>query len=101
MQSLYQKLQQMIRQVHLLIRGKVQGVWYRKSTKIKADELGLSGTVKNLPDGRVEIYAIGEPTKIDWLIDWARQGPKFAVVHSIEVNEVKTPQQFSEFKIIR
>jgi acylphosphatase len=91
----------MIQQVRLLIKGKVQGVWYRKSTKIKADELGVQGTVQNLSDGSVEVFAVGEQIKIDWLIDWAWQGPKFAVVDSVIVNEIKTPQQFLDFQIIR
>lgn len=91
----------MIQQVHLLIKGKVQGVWYRKSTKIKADELGVRGIVRNLPDGSVEVIAVGEQMKIDWLIDWARQGPKFAVVDSVTVSKLKTPQQFLDFQIIR
>ncbi len=91
----------MKRQVHLLIKGKVQGVWYRKSTKIKSDELGVKGSVQNLPDGSVEVYAVGEQTKIDLLIEWARQGPKLAMVDSVTIRELKTPQQFLDFKIIR
>ncbi len=91
----------MIQQVRIHIKGKVQGVWYRKSTKIKADELELKGTVQNLSDGSVEIHAIGDQAKIDWLIDWARQGPKFAVVVSVTVDEINTPQQFLDFQIIR
>ena len=95
------KTLQMTKKVHIHIKGKVQGVWYRKSTKIKADELGVKGTVRNLPDGSVEVYASGEPLKIDILIDWVRQGPKFAVVESVPVNATKIPQQFSDFQIIR
>lgn len=91
----------MIQQIHIHIKGKVQGVWYRKSTKIKADELGLLGTVRNLKDGSVEVYTTGVPTKITELIEWCKEGPKFAVVESVQVKEVNLPQQFEEFKILR
>ncbi len=56
--------------------GIVQGVFYRYSTKRKADELGLAGTVRNLPDGSVEVVCEGDEKQIERLIEWCRQGPE-------------------------
>lgn len=90
-----------MRQIRIRINGKVQGVWYRKSTKIKADELGLKGTVQNLANGKVEVLALGGEEELHALIEWCKIGPQFAVVKSLTVEDQNTPQQFEGFKIIR
>ena len=72
--------------VHLRISGRVQGVWYRASTQRKASTLGLTGWVRNLPDGRVEVEAEGPRTALDTLIQWCHQGPELARVREVEVN---------------
>ena len=66
----------MIRRARIVVTGIVQGVFYRYSTKRKADELGLAGTVRNLPDGSVEIVCEGDEKEIERLIEWCRQGPR-------------------------
>ena len=72
---------------HLLISGRVQGVWYRQSTKEAADRIGgLTGWVRNLPDGRVEAVAEGSEASIERLIAWCREGPRLASVSDIEVS---------------
>jgi len=69
----------------ILIRGRVQGVFYRHSTKQKAQALALSGWVRNLADGSVEIEAEGSKEGIDSLIAWCHQGPPNAIVDSVSV----------------
>lgn len=68
--------------------GKVQGVFYRASTKNKADELELSGWVKNEPDGTVLIEAKGPKDRIESFIEWCKEGPQFAKVTSLAVEEI-------------
>ncbi|HVZ56206.1 MAG TPA: acylphosphatase [Chitinophagaceae bacterium] len=84
----------------LLVTGKVQGVFYRQSTREKARELGLTGTVRNLPDGRVEIIATGTQTQLEQLRTWCRQGPPRALVTDIEASPLPL-QSFDSFTIIR
>ncbi len=69
------------------VRGKVQGVWYRASTKRKAEELGLCGFVRNEPDGSVYVEAEGEESRLQALAEWCRRGPELARVEAVEVEE--------------
>jgi acylphosphatase len=84
----------------ILVSGKVQGVYYRHSTKEKAKELGVTGEVKNLPDNNVFIIATGTKEQLDELISWCKQGPARAVVKNI-ITETITLQYFEEFRIVR
>ncbi len=84
--------------VSIVVSGKVQGVYYRQSTKEKARELGLTGFVKNLPDGRVQIIANGTIDQLNGLATWCRQGPPRARVDSVTMEEI-TPQVFTSFII--
>mgnify|MGYP003948386701 CR=1 FL=1 len=70
--------------VHVRIRGRVQGVYFRQSTCARAGELGLSGWVRNRTDGSVELVAEGLPEAIDALVQWCHQGPKMAEVSEVE-----------------
>lgn len=67
-----------------LVGGKVQGVWFRASTREEALRLGLRGHARNLDDGRVEVLAIGDSVAIDALADWLRHGPPLARVDALE-----------------
>lgn len=71
--------------VHVFVSGKVQGVFFRSSTKDRAEELGLSGWVRNLPDGRVEAVFEGEKEEVDKMVEWCRKGPEYARVTGVEV----------------
>jgi predicted permease/acylphosphatase len=82
---------------HLLVSGKVQGVYYRASTEQKARELGLTGWVRNLPDGRVEIVAEGEPLQLKALHEWCHEGPERAVVDEVAAQELPATQEFTDF----
>lgn len=84
---------------HLLISGRVQGVFFRANTQRKAQELGLRGWVKNTRDGRVEVIAEGEKEKIKKLIDWAHQGPDIARVNKVEVEWEDYEGEFDSFEI--
>ena len=63
---------------HIFVSGKVQGVYYRDSTKLKGARLGLTGIAYNLPDTRVEVIAEGSKASIDELIQWCWKGPEGA-----------------------
>lgn len=65
---------------HYFLSGKVQGVWFRASTKEQADLLGVTGWVRNLSDGRVEVLAYGEKDQIEKLHIWLQKGPERALV---------------------
>jgi acylphosphatase len=67
------------------VAGKVQGVFFRASTRQKALELGCRGYAKNLPDGRVEVLAVGEPQAVTSLIEWLWSGPPSARVSTVNV----------------
>ena len=72
-----------------LVSGKVQGVYFRQSTRLEAQRLGLGGMARNLPDGCVEVIAYGEPAAIDALMTWLSVGPPLAKV--AQVKEVQAP----------
>jgi len=70
---------------HVYIEGRVQGVFFRANTLDRAESLGLTGWVRNLPDGRVEAVFEGEESKIKEMIAWCHQGPPAAVVRKVDV----------------
>ena len=67
-----------------IISGRVQGVGYRAYCSRTAVGLGVDGTVRNRPDGTVEVVAEGDPDAVDALLDWCRGGPRYARVRSVE-----------------
>jgi len=69
-----------------MVSGKVQGVFYRASTAHRAQELGITGYAMNLPDGRVEVLAYGEPDAVDALCDWLWEGPPAAEVTEVLID---------------
>lgn len=72
---------------HVLVSGRVQGVGFRWHVRKWADELGLAGWVKNLPDGRVEVWLEGQEKSVDAMLVWLERGPPAARVANIEVVE--------------
>ena len=73
---------------HIYVSGRVQGVFFRESTRQQAVELGLTGGVRNLRDGRVEVLVAGEEAEVQTLIKWLKIGPKFAKVTTIKVSDL-------------
>jgi acylphosphatase len=86
--------------IRLVITGKVQGVFYRKSAKEKGCELKITGMVKNIAGGEVEIIASGTKEQLDNFIAWCKVGPPKAVVTKIQIQE-QPFQPFSGFLIIK
>ncbi|MEO0122811.1 MAG: acylphosphatase [candidate division WOR-3 bacterium] len=85
--------------VHLYISGRVQGVFFRVHTQELAQRLGITGWVKNLDDGRVEIIAEGKETDLQKLIDWCWQGPPGARVDDVEIVYEEPTSEFRSFDI--
>jgi len=71
----------------ITVKGKVQGVFYRAATKAVADQLGVRGTIKNLPDGNVFIEAEADKPTLELFLDWCHEGPQDANVIAVEPNE--------------
>ena len=88
----------MLQTISIIVSGKVQGVFYRQSTKEKARELEVKGFVKNLPDGNVHIIATGTIPQLDALIKWCWQGPERAGVKDVRY-EACAFQSFVSFSI--
>ena len=87
--------------VYVLISGKVQGVFFRSSTKKKAEELGLTGWVRNLEDGRVEAVFEGEEYKVNKMVEWCRKGPNYAMVKDVQVIPDEYTGEFKVFEVRR
>ncbi len=75
----------MTKRVRVTVSGRVQGVFFRATCAAKARERGLSGWVRNSPDGRVEAVFEGPEGDVDALVEWCRLGPELAVVEGVEV----------------
>lgn len=90
----------MVRKAVIRVSGIVQGVYYRSSTKDQADGIGLRGTVRNLPNGDVEVVAEGEEGRIQALIEWCNRGPLGARVESVDVRWGEPSGSFRAFSIL-
>ena len=84
---------------HIIIHGRVQGIFFRYNTNKLANKLGgIAGFVKNLPDGTVEVVAEGDDAKLKQLIEFCRQGPLLAKVTKVVVQEEKPKGEFKTFE---
>lgn len=85
---------------HLLIKGKVQGVFYRATAREVAEKLGLTGWVKNTEEGHVEAVVSGAEQPLQQFVEWCWQGPPRAVVTAVDI--VHLPgDDFTGFRVIR
>ena len=80
------------------VHGRVQGVWFRDSTRREAQRLGIAGHAINLPNGNVEVLAVGPVVALQELEKWLHVGPPVARVTNVEVRVVEV-QEISEFRI--
>ena len=84
---------------HIIVRGKVQGVFFRKNTIQVAEKLNITGWVKNTDDGDVEIFAQADDKAIEQLIAWCRQGPPKAEVDKLEIKDSIPDESIKRFSI--
>ena len=84
---------------HYVVEGRVQGVFFRASTRDQALASGLQGWVRNLPNGCVEILACGDEPQLATLETWLRQGPPMASVKHIDIEQWNQTPDFSGFEI--
>ena len=84
---------------YVLISGRVQGVFFRASTRQKAEQLGVNGWVRNTSDGRVEAFFEGDEKKVNKLIEWCRHGPNLAEVKDVNVKEKESTEGYTSFSI--
>lgn len=90
----------MRKHLDITVKGKVQGVFYRASTKAVADQLGVKGLVKNMPDGDVFIEAEADSLSLEMFIDWCKEGPEHARVISVESHEGEL-KNYRNFEVSR
>jgi acylphosphatase len=89
----------MNKRVHVIVSGRVQGVNFRRYTQQTAQGLGVSGWVRNLPDGSVEGCFEGEKSAVDALVAWCKEGPSFARVDRLELRDEPFCGEFSGFQV--
>jgi len=85
---------------HVLVSGRVQGVGFRWYARKWAEELGLAGWVRNLPDGRVEVWLEGKEKSVEAMLVWLERGPPAAHVKNVEVIE-RTGEGLTAFDVRR
>ncbi|MFC6755789.1 MULTISPECIES: acylphosphatase [Haloarcula] len=86
------------KRAHVYVSGKVQGVFFRATTRDRAQETGVDGWVKNLDDGRVEAVFEGDPDAVDAMVDFCYEGSDMASVSTVEVEE-EAPEGIDGFEI--
>ena len=84
---------------YILVKGKVQGVFFRKSAKQVAEALNITGWVKNTAEGYVEIFAQASVDEVDQLVEWCKQGPPRAEVKEVTVKDAKPDSSIKHFFI--
>lgn len=85
--------------VHLIIEGRVQGVFFRDSTKRQARSLGVTGWVRNMRNGNVEVVAEGPEDRVRQLVDWCRRGPSAARVDRVQEDREAYGGEFDDFSV--
>lgn len=87
-------------QHHIIVKGKVQGVFFRDYTQKKAKSLKLKGTVRNRSDGSVEIYAQGNESQLKKLESWCWEGSPYSNVTGVIVQEETVDRNYPDFRIV-
>lgn len=90
----------MTNHLDIVVKGHVQGVFYRAATKAVADQLGVKGWVKNNPDGSVSIAAEGDKIALGMFLDWCNEGPEHANVTSVESHEGEL-KNYRNFEVVK
>ena len=87
--------------VRIIVKGRVQGVYFRAFTQKTAKKLAINGTVKNRDNGHVEIIAVGEEQAIEKFIQWCHKGPLLAQVSNVTHTPLPNLIHFTDFTIIK
>ena len=85
---------------HIIVKGRVQGVFFRRNTQRKASDLNISGWVKNTDDDCVEIFAQGEENDLKEFIEWCKHGPPEAEVEDVEIKDEEHDGRLNKFSIV-
>ncbi|MEZ5334848.1 MAG: acylphosphatase [Methanolobus sp.] len=85
----------------IIVSGRVQGVYFRRFAVDTAGKLGLTGFARNLPDGRVEVFAEGKRTSIEKLVDFLHIGPALANVEGLDIEWSEYSSEYQDFSIKR
>jgi len=88
-----------MKRYHLIVSGRVQAVLYRDFTRREAEKLDISGYVKNLPNGDVEIIAEGSEENLKKFVSVCKKGPLMAFVKNIEINDETATNEFDDFDV--
>lgn len=83
---------------HVFVSGHVQGVSFRDATRSQAEQLGLSGWVRNTQDGQVEAVFEGDPDTVQQMVEWCKSGPSSADVEDLSVDN-EQPENLSSFEV--
>jgi acylphosphatase len=85
--------------VQVIISGRVQGVWFRANTKNKAEQLGITGWVRNTDDGKVEALFEGKDDHIKEMLEWCKHGPLMAKVTDVKIKQNPDQDEYNSFLI--
>ena len=88
------------KRIHLFIRGKVQGVFFRQAVKVTAKKNNITGWVRNLDDGRVEVLLEGDSESINTVVEWSNIGPANARVDEIKIKTKQFKNEFLSFEVL-
>ncbi len=88
-----------MKRMHVVVKGRVQGVFFRARMQREATALGITGWVKNLSDGTVEAVWEGSDVSLAVMLDWSRQGPPPAIVTDVQVSEEAYTGDYNDFHI--
>ena len=84
---------------HVVVQGFVQGIWFRASTKDEANRVGVTGWVRNLPDGSVEAVFEGKKKNVEVIVNWCHRGPSGAKVDKVEIAWEQFTSEFGDFEV--
>ena len=88
-----------VKAVHAIVRGRVQGVFFRACTQEEAEKYGLTGWVRNLPDASVETFICGDGARVDRMVAWLHQGAPMSRVTEVIVNKAEIGDTLQSFDI--
>ncbi len=88
------------KRIHLFIRGKVQGVFFRQAVKVTAKKNNITGWARNLDDGRVEVLLEGDSELVNTVVEWSNIGPANARVDEVKIKTKKFQNEFLSFEVL-